>query len=436
MKKKQTSPGTIGLMIVGIVAALGFAVWQVTSAMGPGPAPAKPAGPTTAAAPATGPGTTAATAATAPTADKPQVSSNADATLNPNADPFTPLATPPAPVQNNAAPIQRAVVNAAAGTPYKVPENNQGRLPSFTGVKPMTIPNTNNIVNLAPEPELVGTLLGDRPSAVFKADNAGLAVVPKGATLHGWKVIDVQHGSALVKNNGVQVKLVVGGMAPTGNIKRGDTRNSAPSIASNSTTETAPAPDVQNVSSPTPQQPVTSQPDPNAAANSTTLGEGGRIQGEVSDPNALPTPEQTPVAEQNPFNAPSHPAHSAPIKLTRAYTPTVEETRGDTPLHRLVVAARQSQPEPKPASGTSIERKQKTAPAPRLRRKRHRIARRSLRRHKIARATVHHHRHKRHRHGRRHHSTVTAHHASHASHQSAAASTNTESGSGLRTVGF
>ena len=64
---------------------------------------------------------------------------------------------------------------------------------------------------------------------MFEGDNKGLAVVPKGAALHGWKVIDVQHGSATVKNNGVQIRLVVGGVEPTGNIKRGDNSSKAPS---------------------------------------------------------------------------------------------------------------------------------------------------------------------------------------------------------------
>jgi hypothetical protein len=63
------------------------------------------------------------------------------------------------------------------------------------------------IVPQAP-PQLVGTMLGDSPSAVFKT-GAGLRVVRRGQQIDSWRVVAVDHGTATVRSGKISHLLTV-----------------------------------------------------------------------------------------------------------------------------------------------------------------------------------------------------------------------------------
>jgi hypothetical protein len=59
------------------------------------------------------------------------------------------------------------------------------------------------------EPELVGTMTGGRPVAVFKSDKS-IVMVPQGGAYLGWRILRVGHSEATVWNGGVTLRLRVG----------------------------------------------------------------------------------------------------------------------------------------------------------------------------------------------------------------------------------
>jgi hypothetical protein len=69
------------------------------------------------------------------------------------------------------------------------------------------------------EIELVGTLLGVRPSAVFRTGEK-MVTVPVNGTFAGWKVITVQHGEVVVTSTGRTVRLNVGMNASAGMVRQ------------------------------------------------------------------------------------------------------------------------------------------------------------------------------------------------------------------------
>jgi hypothetical protein len=230
---KAASPQTIAALSIGAVAALGFAGWTISNALGPSTPPATPltasAAPGTPTAAPTTPGTTAAAPSTPaptsvgtvlePSGGTPGRSPAAsEAMLAPSADPF--IALPPL----AGAQTDRKAVAMTSPAPAAL----GNALRTVPGLKGFASPASTQSYSLVPTPhavpsppavaaeiELVGTLLGNRPSAVFRTEQK-MVTVPVGATFAGWKVLSVQHGEAVVWSAAGKLRLTVGTTASSG----------------------------------------------------------------------------------------------------------------------------------------------------------------------------------------------------------------------------
>jgi hypothetical protein len=220
--KRQDDPKKIAALSAGIVVAVGFAGWSINNALNP-PARAEDRTPNLPAAAAdTGsPSEETAVAPAAGAAAPAQAEEGLDGTMGsvtvsrpaggvvlpPEAvmaadvDPFTPL--PPVVAPEPARP-EPGVVLASSGaggqrTGGWREESGPGWLPPAgpAGAPDVAI----RAVVRAPEPapKLMGTLLGDRPSAVFAGDRA-MEVVPIGQTIGSWRVIKVEHGRVVLRH--------------------------------------------------------------------------------------------------------------------------------------------------------------------------------------------------------------------------------------------
>ena len=138
------------------------------------------------------------------------------------ADPFRPLALPAAPAAvAKASPATPAPV-VAAGAPATAGPGARGG-PGLSPLPPArpglplmaAAPPVRSVVppaaapRPAAPPTLVGTILGERPSAVFQQD-ARIRVVPLGTRLGPWKVISVSLDGAVVAGAGRTVGLRIG----------------------------------------------------------------------------------------------------------------------------------------------------------------------------------------------------------------------------------
>jgi len=109
------------------------------------------------------------------------------------------------------------VMSAVSALPTIAPLSADTRLPAPLLARPMggpgTMPPAQSLsAQPAPamaQPDLVGTLLGERPSAVFRMDKQ-LVLVPVGNMIAGWKVLSVDQGEATIKRAGQTERLVVG----------------------------------------------------------------------------------------------------------------------------------------------------------------------------------------------------------------------------------
>ncbi len=208
--QKYNNPKTITIMAAAATAGISLAVWSVHNAMAPPPAapapaaPVKPASPTVEAS-ARSEGSVAAT-------DKIIIASAtpSEDSLSLGADPFVPFpVTIPAPIPAAAAAGSSAGSSVASVTP--LPSFQTSRAGSLTAIPfgqagnaPVAPP-----IQLLPDPELVGTLLGDRPCAVFRTVKK-LTVVPVGGRLGDWMVVSVSHDSVSVKSPKGTLRLVMG----------------------------------------------------------------------------------------------------------------------------------------------------------------------------------------------------------------------------------
>lgn len=253
-ENKPASPQTLALLGIGSVTALGIAYWSISSALGPSPA-ARHAAEQTATPPAappiaatntakseapTNPGAAAerapaldsSTAASPRAAERPgaRIPSSSEALLSPGLDPFVSL--PPLPGQSQTAaapqpaevsrPVPPAVVQRPTrpmtdgNAPYRTdpgpPRNLVAKPPRITPA-PVAPPVEER------EPELVGTLLGEYPNAVFR-DATKIVSVPLGHSFGGWKVINVGQGEVTVKRMGRVVRLQAGGSPFAGEAPR------------------------------------------------------------------------------------------------------------------------------------------------------------------------------------------------------------------------
>lgn len=222
--KKAASPQQVAALAVGAVLAVGGAFWSISNALAPTPAPPAPpangasntASPSTASAPAQTEASSAPAApASAPAASAEREAANSEALLAPEANPFAPVArpitlsslhplpAPAAPAANTSPPPQVASAPPRALLPTG--------LPTIRGlqVRPQDIQAPPMPPQPAAKPELVGTLLGDRPSGVFRVDGH-LTVVSVGDSIDTWKVLSVRHGEAVVKSGGRTERIRVG----------------------------------------------------------------------------------------------------------------------------------------------------------------------------------------------------------------------------------
>ena len=236
MKPKSSPPKTVAALIAGIIFVLAFAVWNISRSVSPAP----PASPSVSTAPAAVvPGAVVPGAvvpiAMAGTAAPLAGTAGAEAFLAPMADPFRPL---PLPAQS-AVPVASAKASpappagaAAPGTPpaagpgvrgvpglSPLPPARPGQMLAATAFPSGPVAPLSAKLGAAPKPAtapkpaaapmLVGTILGDRPSAVFQ-QGEHLRVVPLGARLGPWRVISVSHGGAVVADAGRKVGLHIG----------------------------------------------------------------------------------------------------------------------------------------------------------------------------------------------------------------------------------
>lgn len=240
---KTASPQTIAALSVGAIAALGFAGWTISNALAPSTPPASapgsvPVSASKSAAPAPGT-TTVPPVISAPAASTAAVSTPArvgaspgsasrltaasEAMLAPAADPF--MALPPRPDK------QAGPTNAVAQTPpnaavIRNAPPTMAILPNFPGAQ-SGAPGYNASVQAMPVPpphatveiELVGTLMGNRPCAVFRTDQK-MVTVPVDGAVAGWKVLRVRHGEAVVTSAGRTLRLDVGMSAAAGMVRR------------------------------------------------------------------------------------------------------------------------------------------------------------------------------------------------------------------------
>lgn len=220
---KRDNPVTLALLLCGASLAVGFAAWNISRALRPpappahpapappgvtGAGPAAPAGGATAGAPAQH-----AAASVRPAADW-------EASLAPNADPFLPIGVPASPgaTGRTSAPPVPALPPLGGGgrlqaLPPIAPPWPARTPPSAASIRPLPLPpGAPPALTQRPEPqpELVGTMLGDRPSAVLRSSGR-TAVVPVGERLGAWRLLSVEHGSAVLRSGRHTVRLVLGG---------------------------------------------------------------------------------------------------------------------------------------------------------------------------------------------------------------------------------
>lgn len=201
-KSSAPDPMKITLLSVGVVVALGVAGWRIMDAVaGSAPAP-KPAATAAQAPAAVQTANSAAQRAEAPgmphdvSAPEPGLPpvqmarhTGSEETLAFTVDPFAGFSR----VERTATPPSSGGGRNSGGILL-----SPGPLPSGMS-QSSTQPGPQ--VRVAPEapPPLVGTLLGDSPGAVFRTDG-GLQVVRRGEQIEAWRVVGVEHGSAILRS--------------------------------------------------------------------------------------------------------------------------------------------------------------------------------------------------------------------------------------------
>jgi hypothetical protein len=256
----------IPLLAVGAVAALGFAVWNVQHALQPPLRTVHPVGslervsnevqrtlplPSTEGAPTTGEPLT-------PEAKAPKSEAAvSEENLSPGINPFVPLpgrgqygqqfvtaASPqyeampqlPAPayipepitpmrLATATVPLPPQKVRRRAPAPPAV--SIRPADPAFVGPAAPVLPAAAvpastpapapaAVAKPEPPPTLVGTLLGDQPSAVFQV-GGNITIVPAGGMVAGWQLLTVEHGQAVLKNvsSGLKIPVLVAAESTT-----------------------------------------------------------------------------------------------------------------------------------------------------------------------------------------------------------------------------
>ncbi|NLI01578.1 MAG: hypothetical protein GX446_19050 [Chthonomonadales bacterium] len=218
---KPNNPLVVVLLIVGIIGALGFAIWRALGPASPAPsqAPAPAAQAQSPSPDAPGPSVAPAKGATS-APEAPQRSLVADSAalgVNPFGGGVT-KTTQPRPAPLASAPRPSSAPRQTLPAPALISQDRSARAQALKAFADSNAPGpaatqgapaSPQPMPVAVEPELVGTMLGGRPTAVFKADKT-LLMVPQGGVYMGWRVMRVGHSEATVWNGGVQLRLRVG----------------------------------------------------------------------------------------------------------------------------------------------------------------------------------------------------------------------------------
>ncbi|HOM82504.1 MAG TPA: hypothetical protein PLZ94_12015 [Armatimonadota bacterium] len=310
---QKSSPATIAALIAGCCLAVGFAAWNITRAMRPAAPPAD----------------TASTAKedTAPVplelAGPPPLTpaqerrmASGETALAPHADPFVQLPDPPAVAATSRPPSLPPLATASTGG-SQLPTLPAVSWPGGPGILPPIRPipgggaagpagttwprQAHTPRPLPPKPELIGTLLGARPSAVFRSGGK-LTVVSISETIGGWRLLTVEHGGVVIRSGNETARILVGGEPSSGIATSVSSPPVAPALS-----PTAPlAP---------PEQPPAAQPSP-------------------AQPSPQPAPENPPL--KVPRSQPV--AHATPTALG-ASTPAAEASTENVAIAEKVGAA-------------------------------------------------------------------------------------------------
>ena len=217
MSQNDAQSKKVLALSAGICVVLGFAGWSLNSALSPETAPApapepqEPARARGASVSGTGhPGTTDEVEHVLPPpttrdAAAPGDAASADEFLAQHVDPFAPIQTPSDPKASAPAAVM-AVRTGGAARPSAF-------VSGWGPLVPVLPPGGGSVPPRVAEeelPPLVGTLLGNRPSAVFQGDRQ-VQIVAQGEAIGSWRVVSVSHGAAVVKGNGRTRRLAVGG---------------------------------------------------------------------------------------------------------------------------------------------------------------------------------------------------------------------------------
>jgi hypothetical protein len=130
-----------------------------------------------------------------------------EAMLAPQADPFAPLSTASLPAPQERAPA----VQPSQPVVERLPN-----LPAGMQLRPLIPPMASNPLEIksgserdadsAAPPELIGTLIGEHPSAVFRSKD-GVVIIAAGKTIGPWRVSRVVHGGVILVNGRRRVSL-------------------------------------------------------------------------------------------------------------------------------------------------------------------------------------------------------------------------------------
>lgn len=212
--KKAASPQQVAIMAVASVLAVAGSSWSISNALAPPPGLPQPANPPAGSAASPAAPTQAATSAAPMGQAAPAISLSAqreEALLSPGANPFASTARPASSPGPSLFPMPAAPPGNTALPPQIASAPPSVGLPTIRGLqgRPQDIQAPPMSVRPAVAPELVGTLLGDRPSGVFRVDGH-LTIVSVGDSIEMWRVLSVHHGEAVLKSGGRTVRVRVG----------------------------------------------------------------------------------------------------------------------------------------------------------------------------------------------------------------------------------
>ncbi len=203
-KQNSNNPKTIALMMTATVGSLGFAASNITHAFSTTPSEVSQASVED---PASTPDTPQDSAALQ--SGSKNNHAPAESELAVDCDPFMPL--PRSAIQSENANSALNPGRMSQMAPAMIQSRDMS--PGILSLAPLesaasAISNSASDSPTNSTPELVGTLNGKKPCAVFRSDSK-LAVVPLGASIGNWKVTAVSHSSVTIESGKHVVQLTL-----------------------------------------------------------------------------------------------------------------------------------------------------------------------------------------------------------------------------------